>query len=414
MMKKLQPSAQPLIDRTQAKAVYDTHLPAYEETLQSLKNEIRRLLEGAGFNPLIKYRVKRFEAYYEKLRHLHKAAKGKRPAPINDILGLRIVCPFLEDIETIKDLIADQFQVTETDWKAAQYSFREFGYDSVHLLVKLDKEALELRLPGTSRACEVQLRTTLQDAWAEVEHELVYKSDISIPNESIRRKLASLNAALTLSDVIFQEIRDYQKAIRLRGQMRQQIVADSLDILDIIALSHQHEASADTMVKPGKSPAKRSSQLERTMLLALDAHSGNDLDTAIKLYGELLGMRLQRDIRSMVYNHRGMAYFAQRDLTRAVNDFSRAISYNPESSRSYTNRGLCYRLNQKPEKALSDFATAISIDPLQADAYFGKAQTYHDMGQHGKAIHNCKKSLEINPNYQPAIALARDLEEKLV
>ncbi len=64
------------------------------------------------------------------------------------------------------------------------------------------------------RVCEIQLRTILQDAWAEVEHELVYKSDISLPNQSIRRKLASLNATLTLSDLIFQEIRDYQKEIR--------------------------------------------------------------------------------------------------------------------------------------------------------------------------------------------------------
>jgi putative GTP pyrophosphokinase len=38
----------------------------------------------------------------------------------------------------------------------------------------------------------VQLRTILQDAWAEVEHELIYKSDIKLPNASIRRKLAAL------------------------------------------------------------------------------------------------------------------------------------------------------------------------------------------------------------------------------
>ena len=60
----------------------------------------------------------------------------------------------------------------------------------------------------------------MQDAWAEVEHELVYKSDITLPNQSIRRKLASLNATLTLSDLIFQEIRDYQKEIRRHGRNR--------------------------------------------------------------------------------------------------------------------------------------------------------------------------------------------------
>ncbi len=412
-MKKQLSSSQPLLDRAQAKTAYDQHLPLYEETLQDLYRQMRRLLESQGFTPSIKYRVKRFEAYYEKLRHLNSTAKGRRPTPITDMLGLRIVCPFLEDIETVKDLIADHFEVTETDWKAAQYSFREFGYDSVHLLVKLDKDALKPSMPGTRKVCEVQLRTTLQDAWAEVEHELVYKSDISIPNESIRRKLASLNAALTLSDVIFQEIRDYQKAIRLRGRRRQEKLAESLDILDIMTLSHQRDDRPNGAIKLGKNPARRSSQLEKTMLLALDAHSGHDLDTAISLYGELLSMQLQRDVRSIVYNHRGMAYFAKGDMTRALSDFSRAIRYNPETCRGYTNRGLCYRITQKAEKALYDFDTAISIDPLHAEAHFGRAQTYQDMQLDHKALSDCEKCLEINPHYQPAITLARELRKKL-
>jgi putative GTP pyrophosphokinase len=123
---------------------------------------------------------------------------------INDFFGLRIVCPFLEDIETVSSLIASHFEILETERKANQHSFREFGYDSVHLAIPLTTQLTGRSMPGVRKVCEIQLRTTLQEAWAEVEHELVYKSDISLPNQSIRRKLASLNATLTLSDLIFK------------------------------------------------------------------------------------------------------------------------------------------------------------------------------------------------------------------
>jgi putative GTP pyrophosphokinase len=412
-MKKNTPAGVPMLDRDRAKALYDARRPIYDETLQSLYRKVRRLLESRGFSPSIKYRVKRFEAYYEKSRDLHARGRSGRTALISDMLGLRIVCPFLEDIETVKELIAENFDVTETDWKAAQHSFREFGYDSVHLLVKLDKNELRRSMPGTRKVCEVQLRTILQDAWAEVEHELVYKSDISIPNESIRRKLASLNATLTLSDLIFQEIRDYQKAIRQRGRKRQEKLNETLDILDIMAMSHQFGDQPLAARNVHKSSRASASQLEKTMLLALDAHSGHDLETAINLYGKLLSMSLTRDIRSLVYNHRGMAYFASGDLVKSINDFSKAISYNPENSRCYANRGRCYRITGKYEKALSDFDTAISIDPLYAETYFSRAQAYNEMELYCKALNDCEKTLEINPDYQPARDLAKILRERL-
>jgi putative GTP pyrophosphokinase len=412
-MKRTLPAKTTPLDRDRAKTLYELRRPLYEETLQALYRRVRRLLENSGFSPSVKYRVKRFEAYYEKLRRPYARGKSGKAAPISDMLGLRIVCPFLEDIETIKELIAANFEVTEVDWKAAQHSFREFGYDSVHLLVKLDKDALKHALPGTRRVCEVQLRTILQDAWAEVEHELVYKSDISIPNESIRRKLASLNATLTLSDLIFQEIRDYQKAIRQRGRKRQEKITETLDSLDVLTMSYQGGDRPGIPDNGSRISSTSKSQLEKTMLLALDAHSGHDLETAINLYGELLGMRLTRDIRSLVYNHRGMAYFAKGDLKRAIDDFSKAISYNPENSRGYANRGLCYRIGQKHERALSDFDTAVSIDPFLSETYYNRAQTYHEMGLYHKALNDSEKTLEINPGHQAARDLAGALRNRL-
>lgn len=410
-MKKKPAGPNAPLDRDRARALYDARCPVYEEALQAFYRKVRRLLESHGFNLSLKYRVKRFDAYYEKLQRLQSRTQGS-PPQISDMLGLRIVCPFLEDIETVKGLISAHFEVTETDRKAAQHSFREFGYDSVHLLVKLEKDAIRQTLPGTRKVLEVQLRTILQEAWAEVEHELVYKSDISIPNESLRRKLASLNATLTLSDLIFQEIRDYQKVIRQRGRKRQEKLTEALDLLDVMAMSNGLEDSSDTPGAEGD-PSSWVNRVEKTMLLALDAHSGHDLDTAIDLYGELLNMRLARDLRSMVYNHRGMAYFARGEIRRATSDFRKAIHYNPDNSRGYANRGLCYRLQKNPEKALSDFETAISLDPFQPEAYFGRGQTFRDMGLPDKALDEFEKVLEINPDYQPARKLVKALKEQL-
>ncbi|MEN8686853.1 MAG: (p)ppGpp synthetase, partial [Desulfuromonadales bacterium] len=209
-----------LPERSKAKALYEKQLPAHKAALQQLAQAIRMLLEQQGLTPAIKFRVKSFEAYFDKLRKQNRANGSHRIVTINDFFGLRIVCPFLEDVETVSSLIVNNFDLLETESKASQHSFREFGYDSVHHTIRIATQQRGRLLPGVKRVCEIQLRTILQDAWAEVEHELVYKSDISLPNQSIRRKLASLNATLTLSDLIFQEIRDYQKEIRRHGRKR--------------------------------------------------------------------------------------------------------------------------------------------------------------------------------------------------
>jgi putative GTP pyrophosphokinase len=410
-MKNLSSSRHRIPDRNKSKALYEQQLPAYRAALQQLVQDIRLILEQQGLSSAIKYRVKSFEAYLDKLHKQDSVAAGRRTATINDFFGLRIVCPFLEDIETISSLITAHFQVLETERKANQHSFREFGYDSLHLAIRLEAQQTGRLMPGVRRVCEIQLRTILQDAWAEVEHELVYKSDISLPNQSIRRKLASLNATLTLSDLIFQEIRDYQKELRLHGRKRRATVEREVQGEDLIAISHPTNAMPPARMGP--IPSTMASHLEKTMLRALEAHSNHDLESAIALYGQLLGMQLDRTIRGLVYNHRGMAYFAQGHRRQALKDFSSAIGYDPESDQGYANRGLCYRVQKKYAKALEDFNQALKINPNRPDNYFGRAQTFYDMQRYKQALEDCEKALGIHSGYQPARQLIKTLQNKL-
>ncbi len=300
-----------LPDLVATRKLYTALRPALEEQLHLVYHQLHQLLEEHGHTPTIKYRVKGFDNYFNKLSKLCKE-KPEKAVLISDLLGMRVVCPFLEDLEWIEKLITKNFDVIELERKGDRHSFREFGYDSVHLLILLDPPGAGESLPHTDHLCEIQLRTILQDAWAEVEHELVYKSDLSFPNDSIKRKLASLNASLALSDLIFQEIRDYQRELRSKGLRRRQSVEEMLVEAASIKIPAQAEEGFEINEAEPEEGLPQSSPrgLEKTMFKALEAHSNKEFSQAIKCYGRVLHMKLDPSLRSLVYNHRGMAHFA--------------------------------------------------------------------------------------------------------
>ncbi|MFO7983438.1 MAG: hypothetical protein R6V08_08315 [Desulfuromonadales bacterium] len=392
--------------RDELQSTYKAKHPAYEETLSTLYREVRTLLETQGHTPTIKYRVKRFPDYFQKLQKVRRREKGGDSGLITDVLGLRIICPFLEDLETIEGLLSERFTIVEAQRKGSEKSFREFGYDSVHMLIKLENPPAGGPIPHTADVCEVQMRTILQDAWAEVEHELVYKSDIALPNESIKRKLASLNATLTLSDLIFQEIRDFQKEIRQRGKKRRNSLEVPVLVQDRITLSSHAEGTSPS-VAAGPIPNPLASDLEKTMLAALNAHSQNDLETAIDLYGQLLEMTLEDHVRAMVYNHRGMALFSLGKFFQAQDDFTRSILQDEQNFRSRANRGLVNRMLGRFDHSIEDYSCALEIEPSSYEGYFGRAQTYYEMKLFSLAAEDCEQALALEPGCSSAEDLMR-------
>jgi len=400
------------LDRGKLKGIYEDLYPAYDEILQSLHQQVRQVLIPGGCSFTIKYRVKRFETYFDKLvkmsRHDHSG-----DAAVTDILGLRIICPFLKDLEVVENLIKSNFNVVELERKGSRYSVGEFGYDSVHFLIRIDPIYRKSDLPYTASVCEVQLRTILQDAWAEVEHELIYKSDITLPNESIRRKLASLNATLTLSDLIFQEIRDYQKEIRERDRKRRQ----SLEVKLAAQPNIDPEwSAAPEAVKPSPVPVDVDSimgeaNLEKALLAALTAHSGGQLEEAVEIYTSILRLKIRDSVRSLVYNHRGMAYFALSDYLRAVRDFAKSISYDPENARSYNNRALTFRVLKRHDRSLEDYDRSVNLNPCLVDGFWGRAQTLYEMKLYSQALADCEKVLSIQNDFAPAQSLIKRLNK---
>jgi putative GTP pyrophosphokinase len=399
-------------ERQKLNLLYDRYRPQYENILRKIVRKINRLLIHTNIETTIKYRLKSFNSFFNKVSHLRNG--GNKPVAINDLIGIRIICPFLEDLSQVEQIISDNFTVLEVERKGEKKSFREFSYDSVHLLIDIKDECENGIIPNTRKVCEIQLRTILQEAWAEVEHELIYKANFSLLNESIKRKLASLNASLTLSDIIFQEIRDYQKEIESRRQKCRTSVEEKMEIpSDISIIDPNTRINAEAQQVYKNIPIKPKSELERLLFDALEEHSNNNFEEAIEIYSSILRMRPKAHVRSIIYNHRGMAYFSLSEYLKALKDFSRALEYNPKNTRILNNRGLAYRMLKQFSNALDDLNQSLDIDEYQYETLHQRALVYYDLHDNARAIDDCDKALNLHSDYEPAKNLKVILVSKL-
>jgi len=199
-------------DKGLIQSLYHSEKQFLTATLASIKELLKKKINLQAV-PTFKSRVKDFSGYYKKLLTQNMFTQETDALPlITDILGIRIVCAFLQDLLLVEQQISEHFTVLEVDRKGSGQTFREFGYESIHLLIKIPQDITQnLGVCGCEIA-EIQIRTILQDAWAEVEHELVYKAEFNPFDDPMKRKLAAVNASLSLADIIFQEIRDLPAA----------------------------------------------------------------------------------------------------------------------------------------------------------------------------------------------------------
>lgn len=387
---------------------YANNYMRWKAHIAELAGRITSTLEDDQLRFSLKSRVKSLESLSEK--HTFLASQGK-DTEIKDLLGLRVVVPFQEGVEQVVTSLRQHFSVVDIERKSEQLSYREFAYDSVHVEVPLDRD---LGIPDCCKpVVEVQVRTILQDAWAEVEHELIYKNHFRFPNnESIRKKLAALNANLTLSDMIFQEIRDSQKEMEKWGRGRFKAMIDkAVDFQGPTVPQALGGLQARTEEEPGESASSgaASRQLEKYMLSALKAHNEQDYRTAVHFYSMVLELNPELKVRSIVFSHRGMAHFMLQQESQALSDFDRSFYCDKSNYRSLNYRAMVLRRMGYVEQALECFAHSLEINAGQADVYFLRAQTLVEIEQEGRALDDLSRSLELEPDNGEA----RQLLERL-
>ncbi len=167
------------------------------------------------------HRVKTRQSLYEKLKRPGK--NYGQLADVTDIAGLRLITYLPEDVDRVAALIELEFAVDRLNSidKRLSHDPDRFGYASLHKVCSLTDARLALAeyAPYRQLKCEIQIRTILQHAWAEIEHDLGYKSGIGVPTH-LQRRFSRLAALLETADEEFMRLKNeltaYAKDVRNR------------------------------------------------------------------------------------------------------------------------------------------------------------------------------------------------------
>ncbi len=390
--------------------IYQKNLPLWEELLNDISNTIINKLQAEELKFSFKKRVKSLESLNAKKQGLVNKGLNQNKK-IKDLLGLRFIVPFLEDVERVVDIVKESLDVVDIERKSEALSYREFAYDSVHMEISL--ENLTIELPEfCCQSCEIQIRTILQDAWAEIEHEVVYKSDIELPDQAIRKKMAALNANLALSDMIFQEIRDKQKELEIWGHERFKELQKRAKEVSIDSLpKYQVVTEKDDWGKIQKKESKES--IEKTLLKALEAHNDENYRRAIDLYSEILSTDPPLKVRAIIYNHRGLAFIMLYKERQALKDFEDSFKCDPSYYQVLNNRALVLRRMGLTNEALYNFNKSLELEEKQAEVYYLRAQTNCETQNYQSALNDVEMAIHLSPNHQEAQKLLKRILKKL-
>ena len=141
-----------------------------------------------------------------KKSFIDKAIANEYDAPfekISDILGIRVITLFLSDLDKVVHIIKESFDTISVDDKVNSVS-SDFGYMSIHLLVKMKNEYNGPRYDHIKDIVfEIQVRTITMNSWANISHHLDYKSDFDIPQE-LKRDFYALNGLFYVADQHFE------------------------------------------------------------------------------------------------------------------------------------------------------------------------------------------------------------------
>lgn len=199
---------------------YKASKDLHEEFCKKIKGLLKDITKGNNVNcHSIDSRVKTESSLELKIEK--SDGKYSNLSDITDVSGLRIITYFSDDVDKIASILKEEFEIDVDNSvdKRSKLDPDRFGYLSLHYVVKLNNDRLKFAEYSRFRdlKVEIQIRSILQHAWAEIEHDIGYKSETSIPNV-VRRDFSRLAGLLELADEEFLRIRtaleDYNETIK--------------------------------------------------------------------------------------------------------------------------------------------------------------------------------------------------------
>ena len=186
-------------------SIYGDNLPRMEEITREIENYIsdirKRLTEETGMDPIEHFlaRIKSEDSMREKCRKngLPETTESALEE-IHDAIGVRVVCPFLDDVYLMRDALKKIEGYNVFKEKDYIKNAKPNGYRSYHMILR----------SSDGFYIEIQLRTISMDTWAALEHHMRYKKDLTCDAELVSSELKRCAAELASTDVSMQAIKN--------------------------------------------------------------------------------------------------------------------------------------------------------------------------------------------------------------
>lgn len=207
---------------------------------------LEEMCDAAGIVPFgIEHRVKTEKSLAGKLER--SGGWYSTLEDLFDILGLRIICYFTDEIDRIGKLVEERFVIDRehSSDKRALIKADAFGYLSLHYICSLPYGA---GYPDNicGKKFEIQIRTVLQHAWAAIEHDLGYKSEFGVPR-SVVREFSRIAGLLEIADDEFVRTRDHMRGYT--EDIRQKIIENKADDVHIDSISLNEYVRRNTKMR---------------------------------------------------------------------------------------------------------------------------------------------------------------------
>lgn len=209
---------------------YDNNIDPYKGLAEIIAVTLKNSLISQKISFVdVPYRSKTKKSFLKKIQD-KLTEKDYSPASMTDLAGIRVITLIESDVQKVCTLIESMFYVHKADSvnKSENLGDEKVGYRSVHFVCDVGKGREKLpEFSAYKGLCfEIQVRTALEHAWAEIEHDRGYKLGGKLPSH-LNRRFKLLSGLLESADLEFNrltvEIEEYAK------QLNDNIKIDNLD-----------------------------------------------------------------------------------------------------------------------------------------------------------------------------------------
>jgi ppGpp synthetase/RelA/SpoT-type nucleotidyltranferase len=185
---------------------YRDSIAEFEAAALEAREAVADLLRGSVRGvQAIESRAKDPHSLLDKLRRKEYPNPGEQ---VKDLIGVRVITQYPDDAEAAAEILGPAFEIdTEESYdKFEELEAKVFDYRSIHLVARLRESDADVTKALGRHWFEIQVRSLLQHAWAEVDHEIKYKSGIAFP-KPLERRFAAIAGSLETLDQAFIDMR---------------------------------------------------------------------------------------------------------------------------------------------------------------------------------------------------------------